>query len=139
MADDPLMEGYVPIEHYRTTDDDTPSIRIRDTPPGKLPRSISVFPTDINFGAVSKDTVSYQQTILVTNTGFDSVTVSEIFVAGDFTGTAPVPITEILPGEVVAYEVRFTPKRTGAVTGAVYFNTGDSAGKECVKLLGSGV
>jgi hypothetical protein len=135
---DPKMAGYHPLEYYQTTDDDSDSLRIRDTEPGRKKESLSIHPAQLDFGSVAANTTSPPQTILLVNNGYGPLTVSATTVLGDFLA-APLPTLEIQPGEIAEYQVSFAPKRVGAVIGGVYFNTGNAAGQEFIKLLGSGI
>lgn len=135
---DPKMTGYRPVEDFATTDADASSARIRDMPYGKRREDLSVAPNLLDFGDCVTGLSSYPQTILLVNSGYDLVTIHQVVPVGDFVLIGPV-VTEVLPGQTVPLQVKFAPSRAGAITGGVYIDTGNAAGQEFVKLIGTGL
>lgn len=137
MVDDPRLEGYLPIDYFRTTDHDRSSRRVRDFPSGK-PRFKGVIgPSELNFGSIPKDALSPVQIGIITNTGYDNLPITAITVVGDYTITSDCP-SSLAPGESCHVSITFNPKREGMITGGVYLDTGNAQGTEFIKLRGSG-
>jgi hypothetical protein len=101
--------------------------------------ALAANPTSANFGNV---TVGNNQTVpvTVTNTGGESVTVSNAVASGSgfsFTGQNP-PIT-LSAGQGATFNVIFTPSATGAASGALTINSNASNPTLSVPLSGTGV
>jgi len=133
------MEGYLPIEHFVDTDDDASTVRIRDMPYGKRREELTIYPTTLVFPQLSVNAVSPAYPVMITNTGYDILVISEFRLVGDFafSGTAPKSVS-LTPGQHMSLMIAYTPKREGTVTGGVYVNTGSAAGEEFIHLTGSG-
>jgi hypothetical protein len=137
--DDPKMDGYTPIQTIIDEDDDHSSYRIRDIPSGRRRLSLSIHPTEVNFGAQTVDTVAPGRVILIRNDGYATITINAIVGVGNFT-VVDNEISELDPNEVAEVTVTFDPKFAGAATGGVFFDTGpDAGGEHFIKLLGTGV
>lgn len=137
MTDDPRLEGYEPLEYFRQNDSDRSSRRIRDMPYGKRGETGMIRPSEMNFGTVVVDTVSPPQTVLITNTGYEYLPINNVSVVGDFLIEGDYP-SSLAPDQIYEMTVSFTPKREGIITGGIYFDTGNAAGDEFVKLEGTG-
>lgn len=137
-----MADEYKPLEYFQKTDSDYSSARIRDMPAGKARFSMSVFPTSLKFVNTQAGFDSSVHTILLANNGYDTLTINNIRVVGDFkrvtTGGAP-PLTTIAVGEIVPVSLVFSPKSVGSSTGGIYFDTGDAAGTEFVAFEGVGL
>jgi hypothetical protein len=142
MATDDPMAGYIPLEHFQLTDDDASTVRIRDMPYGKRREQLTIYPTALVFPQLSVNSISPGYPIMLTNTGYDVLVISDLKVVGDFAIVKPsiwvgASIT-LVAGQHVSLTVTYNPKREGTVTGGIYFNTGSAAGEEFVHLTGSG-
>jgi len=137
MASTP-MEGYLPLEHFQTTDDDHSTVRIRDMPYGKRRESLVIYPTNLVFPSLVPGLVSPPFPVMITNDGYDLVVINEIKIVGDFKFYVIPTVQSLTPGQHASLQVQFTPKREGAVTGGIYLNTGSAAGEEFILLSGTG-
>ena len=138
MADnDPRLEGYQPLTHFREVDQDRSSRRIRDMPFGRRKEKGQLSPSEMNFGTIEIDGLSAAQTATLTNLGYDALPINRITAVGDFTITSDCP-PHLAPGESCSVVINFNPKREGIITGGLYVDTGDAAGTEFIKLRGSG-
>lgn len=102
---------------------------------------ISVLPEAINFGMIAIGTTGKKR-ILVENTGYNQLTVSEI--VGDVDGTGAFGVDRqaftIDPGMAEIIEVTFTPTSEGIVSSRVLIASDDSdEGEFYVQLQGDGV
>ncbi len=96
-------------------------------------------PASANFGNV---TVGNNQTlpVTVTNTGGESVTVSNAAATGSgFSVTGPNPPITLNAGQGATFNVIFTPSATGAASGALTINSTASNASLSVPLSGTGV
>lgn len=140
MAEEPYdpMAGYLPLEHFAETDDDSSTVRIRDMPYGKRREQLTIYPTALVFPQLSVNAVSPPYPVMITNTGYDVLVISEIKIVGDFDFYVPPNINSLLPNQHVSLQIVYKPLREGVVTGGVYLNTGSAAGEEFIHLTGSG-
>lgn len=102
---------------------------------------ISVLPEAINFGNIAIGTTGKKR-ILVENTGYNLLTVSEI--VGDVDGTGAFGVDRqaftVEPGNAEIIEVTFTPTSEGIVSSRVLIASDDSdEGELYVALQGEGV
>lgn len=104
----------------------------------KRREEIQLHVTELNFADVELERESYPQTLLVSNIGYDTVTIYQTKLLGDFVLRSLVPAT-ILPGETVEIQLAFVPSKPGATSGSFYLDTGDAAGEEYVALRGAGI
>ena len=133
------MEGYLPIEHFQETDDDSSTVRIRDMPYGKRRESLVIYPTELVFTpSLVVGQISPPYPVMITNDGYDVVVVKEIKIVGDFVFHGVPTLKSLTPGQHISLQVKFTPKREGAVTGGIYLNSGSAAGEEFIHLSGTG-
>jgi len=132
------MEGYIPLEHFQETDDDSSTVRIRDMPYGKRRESLVIYPTALSFPQLSVNAVSPPYPVMITNDGYDLVVIKDIRIVGDFAFYGSANPASLTPGQHMSLYVTYTPKREGAVTGGVYINSGGAAGEEFIHLTGSG-
>jgi hypothetical protein len=141
MATEPVdpMDGYIPLEHFQETDDDASTVRIRDMPYGKRREELTIYPTVLSFPQLSVNAVSPAYPVMITNTGYDVLVISEFKIVGDFAfAIAPPQSVSLVAGQHMSLYINYTPKREGLVTGGVYLNSGSAAGEEFIHLTGSG-
>jgi len=132
------MQPYLPREHFKVTDDDFSSVRIRDMPYGKQREALSLTPSGKDFGNMVLGRVSPPETFLLTNIGYDQVLIQEIVAVGDFAFTGP-EINHVNIGETVSLSVCYTPAVKGLVTGGLYVTAPNALGSKFASLTGSGV
>lgn len=139
MADetDPLLDGYIPVEAYRLTDDDASSRRIRDTPFGKFPKALTVSLHEVRAPDTLVGASSQACSVVFYNNGTEPVDITEIVTVGDFVASFD-PKTGIMPGDKLVIAVTFTPVRQGFTTGGIYVDAAGAAGEKFVKLTGVG-
>lgn len=101
-------------------------------------KSISVTPTDVDFGDVDVSSSSVLPTV-VKNTGDSSVTVSSVKVSGNgFTINTPaVPFT-LAPGQTASLDTTFSPSTDGTADGTLSLLSDASNSPNVVKLHGNG-
>ena len=129
--------AYQPLEDFQTTDADRTSRRIRDMPYGKQQQSLVVFPESLSFSVSGIGQATPPQTVLLKNTGYQVLAISEVSVVGDFELVGEAP-TEIGIDEIISIQVRCRPSVASDVTGGIYIDTGNAGGAEFVPLSGSG-
>jgi hypothetical protein len=95
----------------------------------------------LNFGNENDGTTSTPQTITVTNTGNENLTVTNISItgpnSGDFSETNTC--TSVVPQSTCAITVTFTPTITGNETASVSITDNAPASPQAVSLTGFGV
>lgn len=134
---DPKMEGYLPLQDFIDNDQDQSSRRIRDMPYGKPREELQISSLSIDFEEVVVATEAVQA-IILTSTGWDKVNIFGYEVVGPFTLKSDPP-SSLEPGETAIVQISFIPTELSAVTGGIYFDTGNAAGDEYVELSGEGV
>jgi len=132
------MQPYIPLEHFRLTDDDFSTSRIRDMPYGKQREAVTLTPSNMNFNSMILARISPPETLLLANTGYDQVTIEKIEAVGDFIFNGP-DIKSVAIGEVVPLQVSFLPVIQGQVKGGLYVTAPSAAGNKFATLTGSGV
>lgn len=130
-----MADEYIPIDEFRKTDNDHSSVRIRDMPYGKPRESLTIYPTELKFTATPVNVISAPYPILITNNGYDVVTIKGMKIVGDFILWGD--IKTIAPGEIASVSISFIPRRDEEVTGGLYIDSGDAAGSEFVPLSGT--
>jgi hypothetical protein len=105
---------------------------------GVAPKT-SVSPTSLSFGSVSIGTTSAAQTVTVSNTGTDALTISRLALAGtnatDFAFVAPTSLT-VAAGLSAKISVTFHPTLAAAESASLTFTTDNGA--QSVSLKGTG-
>lgn len=96
-------------------------------------------PASLDFGPQLVGTTSAPKTVVVDNTGSDTLTITALSLTGDYTTTTTTPIT-IAPGTSKSIAIALTPAATGTRTGTLTitsdaFNTPSAA----VGLSGLGI
>ena len=127
------------LEHSSRKDDclvNCPSLHQGGGPVGKA----EIHPTEVTFGDTVVNANSAPHTVTVTNTGEGVLSINDILVVGDFTGSTAALFPILLnKGESVEVLAFFRPRDIGARTGGMYFDTGDAQGMEFVEFFGSGL
>src|SRR4029077_4619346 len=129
---------YLPREHFKVTDDDHSSVRIRDMPYGKHREALDLTPGDLNYNSMILNRISPPKVFLLSNVGYDQVTVLNIQVVGDFVYNGP-PVTVVDIGETISLYVSFLPIAVGTVTGGLYVTAPGAVGTKFATLTGLGV
>jgi hypothetical protein len=93
--------------------------------------------SSLTFPATTVGQTSAAQDILVTNYGDTNLTVSSIVASGDFAQKNNCTAA-ITPGKYCAIAVRFTPKATGTLTGAITVTDNGISTEQKVTLTGTG-
>jgi FG-GAP-like repeat/Abnormal spindle-like microcephaly-assoc'd, ASPM-SPD-2-Hydin len=93
--------------------------------------------SSLTFPATTVGQTSAAQDILVTNYGDTNLTVSSIVASGDFAQKNNCTAA-IAPGKYCAIAVRFTPKATGTLTGAITVTDNGISTQQKVTLTGTG-
>lgn len=128
---------YTPIDDS-DLESEVSSETIHDYPATKPRYKLQVFPDTLEYSASRVNDETSPQPIILINTGFDPVTISDLQVVGDFILKGDIP-ESIQPGDALSILISCFPKRVGPFTGGVYINTGDAAGTEFIKLEGTGL
>ena len=129
---------YLPLDHFKVTDDDHSTTRVRDMPYGKHREALTLYPSTLHLGSMVLGRVSPPEVTLLTNVGYDQVPIHDISVVGDFIFAGP-EISRVNIGEIVSLNVAFKPVMTGFVTGGLYVHSPNAIGMKFVSLTGSGV
>jgi hypothetical protein len=107
-----------------------------------LSPGVSLNPTTLNFGDQTLSTTSTTRSIILTNTGSGTLTISSVVASGDFAAVT-VPVTNC--GGTVAslatcsINVTFTPTATGGRTGAITVTDNASGSPHVATLSGNGI
>jgi hypothetical protein len=92
----------------------------------------------VDFNNMVKDRVSPPEIVILTNVGYDQVSIWDIQTVGDFIYNGPF-IKSIGAGETVDLYVSFKPVITGPVSGGLYLSAPSAIGTKFVSLAGAGV
>jgi len=132
------MQPYLPLEHFKVTDDDLSTSRIRDMPYGRHREALVLSPKSVNFNVMVLKRISPPETFLLSNMGYDQVVIDNIQAVGDFIFNGP-DIKSINIGETIPLYISFSPVILGPVTGGLYVNAPNALGSKFATLIGSGV
>ena len=103
--------------------------------------TISVSPTALTFGTQNTGTTSAAQTVAITNTGNQAVTITSISVAGanasDFAETNTCPASLAVSG-TCSISVTFKPTAAGTRTGSISITDTATGSPQSVSLTGTG-
>lgn len=102
----------------------------------KLPGNGTLSVTSLDFGSQPVGSTTAAQSVSLTNTGGDTLTVSGITSSGPFSATNGCPAA-LAPNQSCVSNVTFKPTTMGAVTGTVKVST--SSGDRTVSLTGTGL
>jgi len=106
---------------------------------GKGVVSVSLSPSSLNFGTVSKNTVSAPKTITVTNDNQSTaVTITGIAVSGDYKVAAGTCTGSIVAKSKCTFSVSFAPTATGVINGVVSVSYASGGSPQVVNLSGTG-
>jgi hypothetical protein len=133
----PSVNGTIPGAVW-IADSSTQSPQVL-TVTGKGVVSVSLSPSSLNFGTVTKNTVSAPKTITVTNNNQSTaVTITGIAVSGDYKFAAGTCTGSIAAKSKCTFSVSFAPSATGVINGvtSVSYASGDSP--QVVSLSGTG-
>jgi hypothetical protein len=102
--------------------------------------------SSLAFGNVQLATVSAENGVLVTNTGFATLSLTNITITGagfarvvPSSGTPPDCGTSLAPGANCQVAIRFTPAALGAATGQISFTSNAAGSPHLVSLTATGV
>ena len=102
------------------------------------PVDLTVAPASLNFGSLAVSKPSPAQTVLVSNNGAGSVTVSNIAVSGPFASTGnSLPMT-LSAGQNMLLNIKFTPNGIGTASGSLTITSDAANSPSVVSLAGTG-
>ena len=102
------------------------------------PVDLTVAPASLNFGSLAVSKPSPAQTVLVSNNGAGSVTVSNIAVSGPFASTGnSLPMT-LSAGQNMPLNITFTPNGIGTASGSLTITSDAANSPSVVSLAGTG-
>jgi hypothetical protein len=103
---------------------------------------VSLNPTSLNFGDQTLSTTSTVRSIILTNTGSGTLTISSVVASGDF-AVVTVPVTNcggtLASLATCSLNVTFTPTATGGRTGAVTVTDNATGSPHVATLSGNGI
>jgi hypothetical protein len=103
---------------------------------------VQLSPTSLIFGAQTVSTTSVAQSIILTNTGSGTLTITSVVASGDFAVTT-VPVTNcggtLASLATCSLNVTFTPTATGGRTGAVTVTDNAAGSPHVAGLTGTGI
>jgi hypothetical protein len=106
---------------------------------GKGVVSVSLSPSSLNFGTVSKNTVSAAKTVTVTNNNQSTaVTITGIAISGDYKFAAGTCTGSIAAKSKCTFSVSFAPLATGAINGVASVSYASGGSPQAVNLTGTG-
>jgi len=100
--------------------------------------NLNISPSNLSFGTEPVSSSSPAQSILVSNNGTGSITVSSVGVSGPFAvtgGSSPVTLNA---GQSLTLNATFAPNSAGAATGSVTINSTGGNSPATVTLAGTG-
>ena len=100
--------------------------------------NLTISPSSLSFGTEPVSSSSPAQSILVSNNGTGSITVSSVGVSGPFAvtgGTSPVTLNA---GQSLMLNTTFAPNAAGAASGSVTINSTAGSSPATVTLAGTG-
>jgi hypothetical protein len=100
--------------------------------------AMTVNPVNLTFATQAVATASVEQTIVVTNSGNSTLTVSQVVTSGDFAETDNC-VGGVAAGASCAVQVNFLPAATGVRTGVVTIYGNVAGGQATAILNGTGV
>ena len=100
--------------------------------------NLTVTPTSLNLGTVAVGTTSTAQTVMATNNGSDSITVSAITISNPFAYSGAVPPVTLDAGQSSTLNVTFTPTASGAASGTLTITSTAGNSPAMVALAGTG-
>src|SRR6218665_1940622 len=131
------MPDYVPLDDFTELDDNQSSEPIHNYPADKAEYKLSVYPPELTFAETRIGKMSSTVALVLINSGYAPLTIENVEVVGDFMMVGTFPAS-LVPDEVAGILVRFKPKTSGVISGGVYIDTGNAAGREFVRLVGTG-
>ena len=101
---------------------------------------VHLSPPTLDFGSQTVNTTSVPQTVTLTNTGTEVLTISSIVPSGDFaqTNTCPIAPTTLAAGANCTIGVTFTPTATAARDGTLAITSDAPGSPHTVALSGTG-
>jgi Bacterial Ig-like domain (group 3)/Abnormal spindle-like microcephaly-assoc'd, ASPM-SPD-2-Hydin len=106
---------------------------------GKGVVSVSLSPSSLNFGTVSKNTVSAAKTITVTNNNHSTaVTLNGFAVSGDYKVMANNCPLSLAAKSSCSFSVSFAPTAAGVINGVASVSYASSGSPQVVGLTGTG-
>lgn len=104
--------------------------------------SIVVYPNPIQFGTVSLNATSYPQTIFVSNTSNNGITVTSMMVTGanssDFAFYGPTCVGLISSQQTCEMSLTFTPAVESSISASLVITVAGSSTPVTIPLLGTG-
>ena len=117
------------------------SVALSGTGTAQTP-GVSLNPTSLNFGDQTLSTTSTTRSIILTNTGSGTLTISSVVASGDF-AVVTVPVTNcggtLASLATCSLNVTFTPTATGGRTGAVTVTDNATGSPHVASLQGVGI
>jgi hypothetical protein len=133
----PSVNGTIPGTVW-IADSSTQSPQVL-TVTGKGVVSVSLSPSSLNFGTVSKNTVSAPKTITVSNNNQSTaVTITGIAVSGDYKFAAGTCAGSIAAKSKCTFSVSFAPTATGVINGVTSVSYASGGSPQVVNLSGTG-
>ena len=115
------------------------SVALSGTGTAATTLAIGVSPTSVSFGSQAQNTTSGSQSIVVSNTGSQSLSVTGINITpAQFNESGPTPPYSILPGANVTYNVTFDPSAAQSYTGTFSVTSSATSGTSSASLAGAG-
>ena len=108
------------------------------------PPPVTFSPASLNFGSVTVNTTSREQSVTMTNIGSASLSLTSITASGDFalaptTDTCPYAGGTVAAGATCTIGVTFTPTATNTRTGALTVTYTGQGSPQTVALNGTGI
>ena len=122
-------------EYIKTTGSFNWNTRIANFKFSNCGSSVTVSPTSLTFGGQLVGTSSTPQSVTLSNTGSNSVTINSISASGDFSETDNCG-SSLAGNSSCTINVTFTPTSSGTRTGTL--TVSDAAGTQNVSLTGTG-
>jgi hypothetical protein len=114
-----------------------PCLALLSLAPAATAQSVTLNPTSLSFGSVVVGTASGVKSVILTNTGTATLTISSITATGPFTQTNTCG-SAVLAHHKCGISVTFGPTKTGLTTGAVTITDNAGNSPQSVSLTGTG-
>lgn len=104
----------------------------------KRRHDLGIYPQSLTFPETKVGESSIELTVILTNRGWDELEIFSITAVGDFSVIPPASLV-LAPKDYSSLRVTFDPQSAGSLTGGVYIDTGDAAGREFIALSGTSI
>jgi 6-phosphogluconolactonase (cycloisomerase 2 family) len=114
-------------------------VALTGTGTGTVTNTVSFSPASLAFSSQPTGTTSGSKSVILTNTGTTSLTITSVSASGDYGETDTCAGQSIKAGKTCSITVKFTPTSTGTIAGALTVMDAAATSPQVVGLTGTGV